>query len=88
MLSTYLKGLHTEIVEIDTPEGITDVNQLEKVIGDTTAAVLVQNPNFFGCIEDMETISDVAHRHDALFLEIHQQHLARLWVRHRFWEIT
>ncbi len=68
VLRTYVKGLHTEIVEIDIPEGITDINQLEKVIGDNTAAVLVQNPNFFGCIEDMEAISDVTHRHDALFL--------------------
>lgn len=68
VLSTYVKGLHTEIVEIDTPEGITDGSQLEKVIGDNTAAVLVQNPNFFGCIEDMESISEIAHRHDALFI--------------------
>lgn len=68
VLKTYLKGLHTAIVEIDTPEGVTDVNQLERVIDDNTAAVLVQNPNFFGCIEDMETILDITHRHDTLFI--------------------
>lgn len=68
VLKTYLKGLHTEIVEIDAPEGITDVSLLEKVIDDNTAAVLVQNPNFFGCIEDMETISTITHRHDTLFI--------------------
>ncbi|MEP9410364.1 MAG: aminomethyl-transferring glycine dehydrogenase subunit GcvPA [Candidatus Brocadia sp.] len=68
VLRTYVKGLHTEIVEIDMPKGITDVNQLEKVIDDNTAAVLVQDPNFFGCIEDMETISNITHRHDALFI--------------------
>ena len=68
VLRTYLKGMHTEIVEIDTPEGITDTNQLEKVIDDNTAAVLVQNPNFFGCIEDMETISNITHRRDTLFI--------------------
>jgi glycine dehydrogenase subunit 1 len=68
VLRTYLKGLRTEIIEIGTPEGITDVNQLEKVLGDKTAAVLVQNPNFFGCVEDMETISNITHKHDALFV--------------------
>src|SRR5574337_641011 len=68
VLRTYLKGLHTEIVEIDTPEGITDASRLEKVIDDNTAAVLVQNPNFFGCIEDMETISNITHRHDTIFI--------------------
>jgi len=68
VLRTYLKGFGTEIVEIDAPEGITDVNQLEKVFGDKTAAVLIQNPNFFGCIEDMEAISNITHKYDALFI--------------------
>jgi glycine dehydrogenase subunit 1 len=68
VLRTYLKGLRAEIVEIGTPEGITDVNQLEKVLGDKTAAVLIQNPNFFGSIEDMDAISNITHKHDALFV--------------------
>ena len=68
VLKTYLKGFGTEIVEIDAPEGITDVNQLEKAIDNKTAAVLIQNPNFFGCIEDMEAISNIAHKYDALFI--------------------
>ena len=68
VLRTYLKGLHTEIVEGDTSDGITDIGQLEKVVDDKTAAVLIQNPNFFGCIEDMETIASVVHKHDTLFV--------------------
>ncbi len=67
-LRTYVKGMHTEIVEIGTPEGITDIHHLETAIDDSTAAVLIQNPNFFGCIEDMETISQITHRHGALFV--------------------
>jgi glycine dehydrogenase subunit 1 len=68
VLRTYLKGLHTEIVEIDSPGGATDIERLEKVVDDKTAAVLIQNPNFFGCIEDMEVISTITHKHDALFI--------------------
>ncbi|MEB2308885.1 MAG: aminomethyl-transferring glycine dehydrogenase subunit GcvPA [Candidatus Brocadiaceae bacterium] len=68
VLNTYLKGMHTEIVEIDASEGITDVNQLEKAIDGNTASVLIQNPNFFGCVEDMETISQIVHRHNCLFV--------------------
>ncbi len=68
VLKTYLKGMQTGIVEIDAPEGVTDINRLEKVVDDNTAAVLVQNPNFFGCVEDMETISDIVHKHGALFV--------------------
>lgn len=68
VLKTYLKGLHTKIIEIDAPDGITDINQLETVIDNHTAAVLIQNPNFFGCIEDMETISSIIHKHDTFFI--------------------
>lgn len=60
--------MHTEIVEIDASEGITDINQLEKAIDGNTASVLIQNPNFFGCVEDMETISQIVHRHNCLFV--------------------
>lgn len=68
VLKTYVKGFPAEFVEINTPEGVTDRDQLEKVVDDKTAAVLIQNPNFFGCIEEMEALSDIAHRHGALFI--------------------
>ncbi|MCF6157110.1 MAG: aminomethyl-transferring glycine dehydrogenase subunit GcvPA [wastewater metagenome] len=68
VIATYLKGLRTEIVEVGSPEGITDVDQLDRIIDDRTAAVLIQNPNFFGCVEDMETLSSIAHKHGALFV--------------------
>ncbi|MBI5308292.1 MAG: aminomethyl-transferring glycine dehydrogenase subunit GcvPA [Planctomycetes bacterium] len=68
VLRTYLKGLQTNIVEIDFPGGTTDLNQLEKMADDKTAAILVQSPNFFGCIEDMDAASNIAHKHDILFV--------------------
>jgi glycine dehydrogenase subunit 1 len=68
VLKTYLMCLHAEIVEIDTPDGITPIEELKKLIDDKTAAVLIQNPNFFGCIEDMETISNIVHKYDMLFI--------------------
>lgn len=68
VLRTYAKGLRTEIIEIGTPDGTMDINQLEKAMDDKTAAVLVQSPNFFGCIEDMQTISDITHKYDTLFV--------------------
>ena len=68
VLKIYLMCFHAEIVEIDTPEGITPIEELKKLIDDKTAAVLIQNPNFFGCIEDMETISNIIHKYDMLFI--------------------
>lgn len=68
VLRTYLKGLQTEIVETDFSGGATDLNQLEKAADDTTAAILIQSPNFFGCVEDMDAASNIAHKHGILFV--------------------
>jgi glycine dehydrogenase subunit 1 len=35
-----------------------------------TAAVLVQSPNFVGCVEDLARIADAAHQHGALLIVV------------------
>jgi glycine dehydrogenase subunit 1 len=48
--------------------GTLDLNALR--IDQETAAVVVQSPNFFGCIEDLQTIADAAHQAGALFIVV------------------
>src|ERR1700685_1759867 len=45
-----------------------DLNQLEKSITSDTACVLIQSPNFFGTIEDVAAIADIAHKRGALLV--------------------
>ncbi|MDP2843419.1 MAG: glycine dehydrogenase, partial [Acetobacterium sp.] len=42
--------------------------RLEAALSDQTAAVIVQNPNFFGIIEDLGQAAQLAHHHKALLI--------------------
>ena len=48
--------------------GRVDMAELEKKITDETACVLIQSPNFFGTIEDVDRIADLAHKKGALLV--------------------
>jgi len=51
-----------------TESGRVDLKELESAITDQTACVLIQSPNFFGTIEDVEAIAAIAHKHGALLV--------------------
>ncbi len=57
VLATYLAPTDYEILELPyLPDGTTDLGPLDNL--DELAAVIVQSPNFFGCIENLKTIGD------------------------------
>jgi len=68
LLATTAKGIGLEIVEIDyiAANGTTNLALLEQALNDQTAAVIVQSPNFFGCIERIADIAELAHAQGAL----------------------
>ena len=49
-------------------DGRVNLEELEKSITPETAAVLIQSPNFFGTIEDVAAIAEIAHRHGAMLV--------------------
>jgi glycine dehydrogenase subunit 1 len=58
---------HAEIVLIPAAaDGSTDLAAAKKIVGDKTACVVVQTPNFLGVVEDVREFSDVAHAAGAL----------------------
>jgi glycine dehydrogenase subunit 1 len=48
--------------------GRLNLKELEKAVADDTACVLIQSPNFFGTIEDVEAIAEIAHKRGALLI--------------------
>ncbi|HEX8090131.1 MAG TPA: aminomethyl-transferring glycine dehydrogenase subunit GcvPA [Blastocatellia bacterium] len=65
--SSYTKnlGLNTEYAG-HTEAGTLDLDSVR--IDKETAAVVVQSPNFFGCVEDLAAIAEATHRAGALFV--------------------
>jgi len=49
-------------------DGRIDLAVLEQAVTDETACVLVQSPNFFGIIEDIPAIAEIAHKKGALLI--------------------
>ncbi|QDT65438.1 aminomethyl-transferring glycine dehydrogenase subunit GcvPA [Calycomorphotria hydatis] len=66
VLTTYLSRLDVELVEIPCVEGTADPEQVREALDDRTACVIVQHPNFFGCLEEVETICTLAREFGAL----------------------
>lgn len=72
----YREVLHTYVQHQDMPQALAGYNddgrvnlaELEKAVGDDTACVLIQSPNFFGTIEDVATVAEIAHRKGALLV--------------------
>ncbi|QCR32838.1 aminomethyl-transferring glycine dehydrogenase subunit GcvPA [Lysinibacillus sp. SGAir0095] len=68
VVATYAYGQSIEIVTVPTTNGVTDIDKLKELIDDNTAGVMVQYPNFFGQIEDLQTIGDITHEAKGLFI--------------------
>ncbi|AZO93581.1 aminomethyl-transferring glycine dehydrogenase subunit GcvPA [Halocella sp. SP3-1] len=56
---TYGRQQGLEFIQLQLNNTVTDLLELEKTIDQETAAVVVQYPNFFGSIEDMNRIENI-----------------------------
>lgn len=66
---TYTHPLEFQIDEIPySKEGTTDLDGLQRKIDKQTGAVVLQHPNFFGCLEDIGKAAEIAHQNGALLI--------------------
>jgi glycine dehydrogenase subunit 1 len=70
ILGTYLANLGTEMVTVPAPLGWVDPTAVEAVLDGHTACVLVQHPNFFGCLEEVAALAQAARRVGALLVQV------------------
>ena len=69
VLKTYLEASgHNAVIQNVLQDGVGDVAALKELVTESVAAVVVQQPNFYGCLEDVEAIGAVAHAKGSLFV--------------------
>jgi glycine dehydrogenase subunit 1 len=68
VLATYAFGQDLEVVEVELDGDGTDEAALRRAVDESTAAVVLQHPNFLGSLEDPHLVGEVAHAAGALFI--------------------
>ena len=68
VLATTTVGLELSTAVADSPEGIADLERVRELVSDGTACVVVQQPNFYGLIEDIQPLAELAHEAGALLI--------------------
>ena len=63
MLRSYTRNLKIEYREVPMSGGVADRAAFAKQLDNTIGAVLLQNPNFFGCLDDLTDV--IAQTHNA-----------------------
>ncbi|MCH7505602.1 aminomethyl-transferring glycine dehydrogenase subunit GcvPA, partial [PVC group bacterium] len=69
MIQSTTKNLEIKLVEVPVTHGRSSRDAIKNVLSDQTAAVILQNPNFFGVIDDHTDMSHMAHEKGALSIQ-------------------
>jgi glycine cleavage system P protein (glycine dehydrogenase) subunit 1 len=70
VLDTYYKGNHADIITIPLNNGHTDMNAASELIDTETACLILQQPNFFGCLEPVEQAGEIANKAGIMYVSV------------------
>ncbi len=68
MIHSYTQNLQIDLDETHCTNGLANRTEILDRLDNQTAAIIVQNPNFFGCIDDFTDLAKAAHEKGALLL--------------------
>ncbi len=60
-VKTYTQWLPITLKEVEIKDGIVDIESLKSLLSNETACLVLQQPNFFGILEDVEGLAKLAH---------------------------
>lgn len=68
VMATYSQFRNIKVIEVGYADGQVDLEELASKLTPNTAVVIVQSPNFFGIIEQLKEIGELAHANKSLFV--------------------
>ncbi len=68
IIRTYCEGQDIIITEVTSSRGAIIPEKLKSSVSEKTAAVIIQHPNFYGCLEDADEVGKIAKSAGALFI--------------------
>ncbi len=69
MIQCYISNLSLDVVKVPVKEFGLDRDKFLDSMDEKTSAVVLQNPNFFGCIDDHSDIVEYAHKKGIIVIE-------------------
>lgn len=70
VLKTYLHRLNCELVTLPAPDGFVDPDDVRNALDDQTACLVLQHPNFWGHLEEIEDCFEAARAVGALTVHV------------------
>ncbi len=70
VVATYCQGPGIRLRDLPAPDGVFDADAARRAVTAKTAALVVQSPNFFGCLEDVGAVGEIAHAAGALLVVV------------------
>src|SRR5467141_3100764 len=68
--ATYCVGPGIRLRDAAGPDGVTDLEAAKEAVGGKTGALVIQTPNFYGCLEDVSAAAEIAHAAGALLVVV------------------
>ncbi len=68
VVKTYCEASGMEVVIIPKKEGLTNIDVLALSLDDSVACVYVQQPNYYGLLEDAAKIGEITHKASAKYI--------------------
>lgn len=67
-IGSYISGTDMELEVIPAKDGLTDIDSMKDMLDDNTSCVLIQQPNYYGLLEDGDLVGSILSDTDIKYI--------------------